>query len=343
MAQYTGIQGQNILIVSSDPANPVEGQIWYNTTSNTLKGYQFAAINTWASGGNMNGQPRGLIGGAGIQTAALAFGGETDPVGPAPQTTTNVSEEYDGTTWTSGGNYPIYVRSLGGAGSQTAAVGFAGLSDGPNGSPLTPSGATTVTAEYNGTSWTAVNPTSTAAYNMGGSGSSQNSALKSGGTDGSGSAISSTEEYNGTNWTSGGSLPAVLSQFAQAGDASAAIAFGGSPGPGATSQTYNGTSWTSTPNLNTARSRLGGAGIQTLAIAFAGTTPITFSAATELWNGTSWTSSSNMATARQQIGSANPAPSNAAIGFGGPGASGRTFATEEWTGTALATRTITTS
>ena len=39
MAQYTGIQGQNILIVSSDPANPTEGQIWYNTTTNLLKGY----------------------------------------------------------------------------------------------------------------------------------------------------------------------------------------------------------------------------------------------------------------------------------------------------------------
>ena len=39
MTAYTGIQGQNILIVSSDPANPVEGQIWYNTTSNTLKDY----------------------------------------------------------------------------------------------------------------------------------------------------------------------------------------------------------------------------------------------------------------------------------------------------------------
>jgi len=330
--------------VDTDPANPVEGQIWYNTTSNLLKGYQFAAINAWASGGNMNGQTRALMGGAGTQTAALAFGGETDPVGPAPQTTTNVSEEYDGTSWTSGGNYPIYVRSLGGAGSQTAAVGFAGLSDGPNGSPLTPFGATNVTAEYNGTSWTAVNNVNTAAYNFGGSGSSQNSALKSGGLDGTGNTISSVEEYDGTTWTAGGSLPGAISQFAQAGDTTAAIAFGGTPGPGTASRTYDGTSWTSTPNLNTGRFRLGGAGIQTLAIAFAGLTPApAFSAATELWNGTSWTSSSSMATARQQIGSANPAPANAAIGFGGGIPGGRTLGTEEWAGTVLATRTITTS
>jgi hypothetical protein len=37
MANYTGIQGQNILIVDTDPANPTEGQIWYNSTSNTFE------------------------------------------------------------------------------------------------------------------------------------------------------------------------------------------------------------------------------------------------------------------------------------------------------------------
>jgi hypothetical protein len=46
MATYTNIQGQNILIVSSDPANPTVGQMWYNTTSNTLKAY--ADIGAWA-------------------------------------------------------------------------------------------------------------------------------------------------------------------------------------------------------------------------------------------------------------------------------------------------------
>jgi len=341
MAQYTGIQGSNILIVSSDPANPVEGQIWYNSTSNLLKGYQFAAVNAWASGGNMNGQARALMGGAGTQTAALAFGGETSPSGPAPQVTTNVTEAYNGSSWTSGGNYPVYVRTIRGAGTQTAAVGFSGLSDGPNGT----GNATAVTAEYNGTSWTAVNNVNTAAYNFGGSGSSQNSALKSGGTDYPGTNLNTTEEYDGTTWTSGGNLPAVLTQFGQAGDATAAIAFGGTPGPGATSQTYNGTSWTSTPNLNTSRIRLGGSGTQTLAVAFAGLIPpSTFSASTELWNGTSWTSSSNMATGRQQIGSSGTTPANAAIGFGG-GTAGAviTLATEEWTGSTLATKTLTTS
>jgi len=76
MTAYTGIQGQNILIVSSDPANPVEGQIWYNSTSNLLKG-SVAAVSTWASSGAMN--TTGLGGATAAtnapQTASVAFGG----------------------------------------------------------------------------------------------------------------------------------------------------------------------------------------------------------------------------------------------------------------------------
>jgi hypothetical protein len=41
MAEYINIKGQNIEVVASDPANPTIGQIWYNSTSNTLKGQAF--------------------------------------------------------------------------------------------------------------------------------------------------------------------------------------------------------------------------------------------------------------------------------------------------------------
>ena len=76
MATYTNIQGQNILIVSSDPANPTVGQMWYNTTSNTLKGS--AEIGAWATGGNL-GTGRAYLAGAGTQTAGLAIGGSPSP------------------------------------------------------------------------------------------------------------------------------------------------------------------------------------------------------------------------------------------------------------------------
>jgi hypothetical protein len=53
MAEYINIKGQNIEVVASDPANPTLGQIWYNSTSNTLKGEGYAA-GSWATGNNMN-------------------------------------------------------------------------------------------------------------------------------------------------------------------------------------------------------------------------------------------------------------------------------------------------
>ena len=37
MATYRGISGFNIKSLASDPSNLVEGEIWYNSTSGTLK------------------------------------------------------------------------------------------------------------------------------------------------------------------------------------------------------------------------------------------------------------------------------------------------------------------
>jgi hypothetical protein len=39
MATYITIKGATIQIIAGDPANPVEGQVWYNSTTGTLKGY----------------------------------------------------------------------------------------------------------------------------------------------------------------------------------------------------------------------------------------------------------------------------------------------------------------
>jgi len=52
MADYINIRGQNIEVVASDPANPTLGQIWYNSTSNTLKGENLGTA-SWATGNSM--------------------------------------------------------------------------------------------------------------------------------------------------------------------------------------------------------------------------------------------------------------------------------------------------
>jgi hypothetical protein len=95
MAEYINIKGQSIEVVASDPANPTLGQIWYNSTSNTLKGGGVTTAASWASGGAMPTVIRRNTG-AGTQTAAISFGGFVEP----PYT--NATYLYDGATWSTG-------------------------------------------------------------------------------------------------------------------------------------------------------------------------------------------------------------------------------------------------
>jgi hypothetical protein len=74
MAEYKGIKGFKVQYLSSDPSDPIIGQTWYNSTSKDLKYTSATTAGTWASGSSM-GTARYGIGGAGTQTAALAFGG----------------------------------------------------------------------------------------------------------------------------------------------------------------------------------------------------------------------------------------------------------------------------
>jgi hypothetical protein len=63
-------------------------------------------------------------------------------------------------------------------------------------------------------------------------------------------------------------------------------------------------------------------------------------ASTELYNGTSWTATTNLTTARTGIGGSGT--QTLALAFGGD-TPGFSAATEEWTGSVLQTKTITTS
>jgi hypothetical protein len=75
----------------------------------------------WATANSM-ANARRAPGGAGIQTAALAFGGESAPGGPLLTAT----EEYDGTNWASSNPLNTARRSLASAGTQTAALAAGG-------------------------------------------------------------------------------------------------------------------------------------------------------------------------------------------------------------------------
>ena len=95
MAEYLGTHGSRIQNYTTDPDNPNTGEVWYNSTTQTLKVNAGTLAGNWTSGGNL-GTARYSATGAGTQTAALGFGGYIGPV-------TGKTEAYNGTNWTSGG------------------------------------------------------------------------------------------------------------------------------------------------------------------------------------------------------------------------------------------------
>jgi hypothetical protein len=330
MTTFKEIRGTAIQVVSSDPSNPETGQIWYNSSSGTLKGYVFATVNAWASGGNLNTKRQSAQNGAvGTQNASIEAGG----LNPAasPTSVTNF-ELYNGTSWTNSPQSLPSVRNSGCSfGSQTAAV----LAGGDNGPAYI-----NTTVIWNGSTWSpSGNMNTTRGASIAGYGT-QTAGLGAGGYNASPSADSvATESFNGTSWTTVNSLNTARRGAAGAGIQTAALYFGGSNDPDAT-ESWNGTSWTTVANLNTGRGGLGGMGIQTAAVAFGGSP---YTGATELWNGSAWTTNPNsMATARHGLSQGGTQTAGLAIGGrSSPGDAVTT--TEEWTGQALQTKTITVS
>ena len=290
----------------------------------------------WSSGGNLNsGGQNG--GGAGIQTAALAFGG--DNVRQAPGTT----EEYDGSSWTTSGVLNTKRYNNHGFGSQIAAVGLGGIS-------YPPLVSHNVTEEYNGSSWTNVTAQPAFSYQNGTAGSLTAGVVFGGnGTAPGESTITTTNEYDGTNWASGGALGNARSSTTQggAGTQTACLAAGsraGSPiNPSALVEEYNGTSWTAGGALNAAKTMGGMAGIQTNALLYGGGPGAPLNVSSERYDGTSWVTSASMANARNSCMPATQATADTALAVGSEVAP--TYAqTEEFTAesTALNIKTITT-
>ena len=265
-----------------------EGQVWYNTTSNVLKGFGAQGSLSWASGANLTVARQNLSGAGSGSSSGLAFGGKSGPTSPSV-----LSETYDGSSWAEGGD--LNQARMGGAGfgTVTAALFVAGL-----GYPTAT--VYTNTETYNGTAWTAA-PT----INVG------RGYLAGCGTTTAGLAIGGykpaaapppgavrydiVEDFNGTSWTEVGDLatPGVNSLAAAVqGTPTAALAFSGySPGgPNTRTEEYNGTSWTEVGDLNTSRANGMGSGTSTAALAIGGEPPALTNV--ESWNGSSWTETS---------------------------------------------------
>ena len=287
----------------------------------------------WASGGNL-GTARNRIGGAGIQTAALAFGGSVSPGGGEP-TVANLSESYNGSSWSEGNNLGTARYGVQGCGTQTAALAVGGVIN-----PNSGAGATRDTEEYNGTSWTA-QPDTANNYYLDGVAGIQTAAVTRAGAGGPpGPANNYTEEYNGSSWTTNpGTIGTARYAGSFIGTQTAAIYCGGEPeGPKSVlSDTYDGSSFSSAPAMVFTFRRGGGAGTQTDALVYM---PAPSSAPTisQQYNGTSWVTSAAIATPRNSISASGT--STAALGAGGGGSPNVQNATEEFTGETTAVNVV---
>jgi len=316
VSTYREIVGKKIKKVSSDPSAGTDGEMWYNSTTGSLRG--LAITEAWASASALNTAVYYNCG-AGDQTAALSFQGTA---GPNPSTSTQ-TEEYNGSGWATGGATPVAKRSGMGAGTQTA-----GLSAGGATAPGT---ASTSTDEYNGTAWTSVNALSTGRRYTAGCGT-QTAAICTGGQNPGGTQIDSTEEYDGTNWTSGGAWPKTIRQEVLLGTQTATLGAGGySTVIEVEAYEYDGSSWTATGDMNQQRYVFQGFGTQTVGIVCGGEPAPDAATKTESYDGATFsTSPATLGNPTAQAASGVASPGTAGIVFG-DAAGGTAANTEEYT------------
>ena len=326
MADYKGIKGFKVQYLSADPSNPIIGQTWYNDTSKALKFQEFAPA-SFATGANRNTPSTKFNGGGGDTSAGLTYGGDNGA------SANNITEEYDGTSWSGGGNLPAprtQVNSGTAVGTQTAGICFGGFS------PYLSS-----TIEYDGSAWGSGGNMSIARVTPLGLGS-QTATLSFTGYKGPPAPVktTSTEEYDGSTWTAGGNDLGETNNGGAAGIQTAGVGFAGTgPSPiRLTTNFYDGATWTSGPSYTTSPDTEGvrGLGTQTDMVSFGGSTN------TDLFDGTSWTSSITSPSILKS--GAAMGTTSVALYTGGEGPPGSgTTATFDYTGPGPTTKTITVS
>jgi len=342
MATYRSIVGQKIKKVTSDPSNPIEGQMWYNSTSGNLK-VRLTVAAAFAAGGVLPvGFGRGAR--AGSYTAALASHGS---YGGGPQPQDNETYLYDGTSWTTSGNVNQTMRVMGSSGVQTSAMAFCGSLN-PN-NPSFPPGESNKCESFNGSAWTNETNYPTSQSGNSGAGASETSTLSFGGGAAPPYVSTATKSYNGSAWTAEPAMNLASYAVGGAGTETAALKSGryDPVGPGTNqNEEYNGTSWTNVNASSNARSNnFATGGIQTSAFSAGGYGPGSPSpsiAAAESYDGTNWATMANLSNAGERGGSSLTTPNANALVWGGSPYPAAGVSTEEFTAAFVGTKTVTT-
>jgi len=320
MSNYETEKGQTVIATASDPANPTEGQIWYNSTSATAKVRTYVTP-AWASGGDLNVGRRGAKGN-GVRTAALHVGGFNPGFFANGKT-----ESYDGTAFTAENDQVNPSGPLGGSFSQApqgTAVSF-GAQPGPNSKQ---------TQLWDGTCWALGNNMQVGVQKSWGMGT-RDAGLAAGGFSYDGvnpGAGNYSQEYDGTSWANGNTMGTHVNSHAGGGSQTAAWVAGYVTNV----FEYDGTCWSNVPGVGPNQQGMGGAGPQTDGLVFGGQPAIT---TTSFYDGTSFTTGPTMSLARSNGGAASGTGQGSALAVGnGP----NVVTTEELDG-GFQTQTITSS
>ena len=294
MSTYKEIIGKKIKSVSSDPSDSIDGQMWYNTTTQSLRALALLASTT---------SQTAMSRGANYNQFGTASGGSADANWAASGSpgTTNITEEFNGSGWSSGGNQINSLMNRSGFGSLTAGVICGGWAP-PN---------SNTTEHYNGTSWAAANAMPEGLRGMCGGGPQTAAIMYSGHGNPSYSVGSDkTKYYDGTNWSvQPATMNTARANMSGCGVQTAALGVSGENSPVGTpaqsmTEEYNGSTWSTAPTLNTARGNQGPAMCQgsTTAATMMGGNPPSFTAI-ENYDGTSWsTSPATLVNANSQAG-----------------------------------------
>ena len=320
MTTYKDIYGTNIEVLSSDPAKPSIGQIWYNSTTNLVKAnvknpIVFDPVSNMpnpfiymgSAGSTSFNSPTGGYNGVGIVT------GQSPASSPQQSMTYQAFNGGQG-SWSLGNTWGTVRYATAGAGGYATGV-FAG--------GRLPNGSSTSATDKNSTSdWTS-NPSglNTARYFLGAAGV-QTAAVFFGGSPSDNTSTTATENFNGSTWTNNPSgLNTSRMGLAGSGINTSALAVGGTIFPGEAranaTELFNGSTWTNKTSMTNVRSRASGNGSSSSFIVPGGNNPAMVAGTTERYNGTSWTTlSATMLNGRYGNGTMGDG-ATAGITFGG--------------------------
>ena len=199
---------------------------------------------TWTEGNNLTIARECSTSGFGTQTAgAVAGGGAPDNISSPYSGYSNSTDEYNGTSWSEGGDINSHRLGMATCGTQTAGFGAGGY-QGAN-HPESPPSNTAKCEQYDGSTWTEVADLNTARSSMGHFGT-QTASIACRGTS------NPTESWDGSSWTNISASPIVFDGGNHGGGTqTAGVVYG--PRSYNSTELWDGTTWATSVRYSTSR------------------------------------------------------------------------------------------